>query len=543
MDCAAVKPKMEALVRGTLPDAERVLAEQHIGTCEGCRLELELVRAIGSQEKPAAVGQADWTLDRIFGAEHQEGVRPQAAPASGSESAPPHQEDSGPTAAIFGENQSAAEAMDQDERPGADAAPDAASGAQSDADDDPSSQGPSSWAFEPADAKAHPKPPEESLFFAEEALARRRGARGKKGSNLRVILWGAGGVIGAILLALSSWFVLHMAPSDADVPPTPSGTIEEPGTVAPDQTSAEQIPDQPVVPEPAPPEPTQEVPEPGAPDPGTVSSDRSAGAAAPHAHEQKTSASSAPLSLPLPRSGIAASRAPAPVATKHAPPPPPRQAADAQQPGPATPRVAEPSRPSAPPSSSASDAPIRREESNAGFAEDSPPEPDAAAESLGRASEDEGAVVRPAPATSWLAPGSQRPGSNDSASPRSSTAPPPDKAPEQSEPAPKIVRPIDRIHLATVAAEEEGDLVALRRLRATWKDFMSKMGVGPDRARARREYADCLWAIQSITGRRSDQKVALAAYREYLLSAPAGGADSRSVSRLRQLEDALTERR
>jgi hypothetical protein len=72
---------------------------------------------------------------------------------------------------------------------------------------------------------------------------------------------------------------------------------------------------------------------------------------------------------------------------------------------------------------------------------------------------------------------------------------------------------------------------------------MSKMGVGPDRARAKREYADCLWAIQSLTGRRVDQKDALAAYREYILSAPAGGADSRSVSRLRQLEDALSERR
>ena len=67
--------------------------------------------------------------------------------------------------------------------------------------------------------------------------------------------------------------------------------------------------------------------------------------------------------------------------------------------------------------------------------------------------------------------------------------------------------------------------------------------VGPDRARARREYGDCLWAIQSLTGRKADQRDALAAYREYLLNAPAGGADSRSVSRLRQLEDAITEHR
>jgi hypothetical protein len=94
-----------------------------------------------------------------------------------------------------------------------------------------------------------------------------------------------------------------------------------------------------------------------------------------------------------------------------------------------------------------------------------------------------------------------------------------------------------------VEAEERGELAALRRLRGSWKSFMSKMGVGPQRARAKREYADCLWAIQSLTGSRADQKSALAAYREYLLGAPAGGADSRSVSRLRQLEDALSEKR
>ena len=520
MDCAAVKPKMEALVRGTLPDAERVLAEQHVGTCEGCRLELELVRAIGSQEKPAAVGQADWTLDRIFGAERQEGGPSQAAPAPGSGPAPSDQSGSAPTADLFGEAPSAA-----------DTAPDA----QPDADGDPMNQGPSSWAFEPADAKADRKPPEESLFFAQEALARRR-AGGKKGSNLRVILWGTGGVVGAILLAISSWVVLHMAPSDSDKPPAPSEANEDSSAAAPGETPAEQAPEQPVAPEPAPAPSatTQEVPAPSAPPPGTVSS------AAPYAREQRTSASSAPQPLPLPRTGMTASRAPEPVTTKHAPAPPPRQAAAAQQPAP---RVAEPSKPSAPPpGASASGASSESEEPNAGSAEDSPPEPDTPAENPSRASENERAVGRRVPATSWLAPGS-----NDSARLRSGTTPPPNKAPvaqEQSEPAPpKTVTPIDRIHLATVAAEEEEDLVALRRLRTTWKTFMSKMGVGPDRARARREYADCLWAIQSLTGKGSDQKDALAAYREYLLSAPAGGADSRSVSRLRQLEDAISERR
>jgi hypothetical protein len=122
-----------------------------------------------------------------------------------------------------------------------------------------------------------------------------------------------------------------------------------------------------------------------------------------------------------------------------------------------------------------------------------------------------------------------------------SRAPKADPPPEtEAPPQPEVSTPIERLHLATVAATERGDLDGLRHLRTTWKSFMVKV-IGPDRSRAKREYADCLWAIQDATGRRADQKDALAAYRDYLLGAPAGGADSRSVSRLRQLEDALAE--
>ena len=113
---------------------------------------------------------------------------------------------------------------------------------------------------------------------------------------------------------------------------------------------------------------------------------------------------------------------------------------------------------------------------------------------------------------------------------------------EEKPPEPLLDTPIQRLHLATVASEERGDLADLRRLRSAWKEFMTRT-VGPDRARARREYANCLWAIQNLTGKRGDQKETLAAYREYLLTAPAGGADSRSASRLRQLEEAVTEKR
>ena len=94
MDCAAVKPRMEALVSGSLPESERTMAEQHIAICEGCRLELELVRAIGSQEKqPAGTGSKDdWTLDRIFGG------------SGGSEAASPSPEsaETSGSASIFG---------------------------------------------------------------------------------------------------------------------------------------------------------------------------------------------------------------------------------------------------------------------------------------------------------------------------------------------------------------------------------------------------------------------------------------------------------
>ena len=69
---------------------------------------------------------------------------------------------------------------------------------------------------------------------------------------------------------------------------------------------------------------------------------------------------------------------------------------------------------------------------------------------------------------------------------------------------------------------------------------MIRSATGTDRARAKREYADCLWAIQEISKRDADRKEALTAYRDYVLYAPAGGADARTVSRMRHLEDILS---
>lgn len=83
--------------------------------------------------------------------------------------------------------------------------------------------------------------------------------------------------------------------------------------------------------------------------------------------------------------------------------------------------------------------------------------------------------------------------------------------------------------------------MALRKLKDAWRGLV-RTSIGPDRARAKRELGDCLWAIQTLTAKASDQKDALVAYRDYVLNAPAGGADARTVARMRQLEDALADK-
>jgi hypothetical protein len=118
-------------------------------------------------------------------------------------------------------------------------------------------------------------------------------------------------------------------------------------------------------------------------------------------------------------------------------------------------------------------------------------------------------------------------------------------APEEARPATPpdeadTSGPVGRLHLATVKAHGERDLEALRKIKASWKSYL-RTSLGVDHERAKREMADCLWAIQEITGRDADRKEALTAYREYVLHAPAGGADARTISRMRHLEDVLSD--
>ncbi len=549
MDCAAVKPRMEALVNGSLPESERSVAEQHILICEGCRLELELVRAIGSQDKAPAVGKDDWTLDRIFGAEKKsDGANPSASDSAASasdDSSASSPSSSGPWGMKDSE---AAPSSDAASSPSSDAAADSLFGPAEPASSPASSTlesaatesvaepprkwgkrteaGPgagNSWDFEPTDSKSSMKPPEQSLFFATEALTRRRDLDSKKGSNLKLILWGTGGLVGAALLAFSSWFVLHMSapvPSNSTPgaqPPANGAPSEE--TAQPPDNSAQNTPSTPprvaassTSPQPMPlgtrttsPAPVTRVPNTTATEPKPLSS--------------------APSSASTPRSS---------TTTEHRP-----SESHAHATGPVATQTPRPSqtRPSSEPGSRSSQSgPSQPAPTNLSDDTPSTEAGDDSQTDAPHSGSSTGVDKTPTPKTAHPAPTGMR------GSTMWQTQTPKPVEPETEAPAAEVSTPIERLHLATVAAEERGDLDTLRRLRATWKSFMVKI-VGPDRARAKREYADCLWAISDLTGRRADQKDTLAAYREYLLGAPAGGADSRSVSRLRQLEDALNEQR
>jgi hypothetical protein len=525
MDCAAVKPRMEALVSGSLPESERAQAEQHITTCEGCRLELELVRAIGSQEKPQTAGKEDWTLDRIFGSQGgQSGAQqaadsdptpaPSAFPTSWTKPKPPSEdsrEESGRGTSNADDSVRSGNSGEEKKPVPHPALP-------------PEVPQPENWDFEPADAKSSVKPPEESLFFAAEALTRSKDSE-KKGSK-HVILWGVGGVIGAVLLAASGWFVLHMTTTESrpTVPQSPANPSSDGGSPeqAPDPGSIEP-PMEELTPEPVPeaPDNTAQGRNPRMTTSSTQPSPLAVNPSAGRTPAAGSPTKPAPAANLAPRTTTAPPQKPATKGIQQPPASIPRPAPwipppDDEAPAPpAAPTVTPKPRNVAPPpvveSGPAEPAPTNRE---------------------------------PVPAPSQEKPRSQSwLDAHAGSGPTSKSGATTSETPPAADPAPgEVVSPIERLHLATVDAEEREDLDALRRLRTSWKSYISKMGVGPLRSRAKREYADCLWAIQSLTGSRADQKSGVAAYREYLLGAPAGGADSRSVSRLRQLEDALSER-
>ncbi|MGE5178152.1 MAG: zf-HC2 domain-containing protein [Bacteroidota bacterium] len=426
-------------------------------------------------------------------------------------------------------------------------------------DEAPPSDAPS-WDFEPVESNGKAKPPEGSLFFAKEALA--RGTPRKKGSPAaRLALWAGGGVLGVGLLAASIWIALTMHPP---LPPAVHGTRSE----RTDGLAQVGEPGTPAAPPVAPVDSTAAA---GA---GPASASAASAPAAPSA--------TAPLTAPATPATTPGASAAAPSST--GPATAQESAARAVSPASMTDQEA-PAHVRA-----AARTPVAKTGTSAGHGGHgtaitktmSKSEALARADTIGK----DGARARTAKAggnASARAPApradnrsttvSAAPKSTESASqPQAETSPPvespasdgtsspesgktePDATAKTAAPAPdaagtpagtsspeeSVERPIDRIHLATLAAEQNADLPGLRKMRDTWHGFL-KTSLGPDRARAKRELADCLWAIQTLTSKTSDQKEALAAYRDYVLNAPAGGADARTVARMRQLEDALTE--
>ncbi len=513
MDCAEAKLRIESYVAGQLLAGEKAAMEAHLSDCAECRLDGELTRASKSAPTrslpPAAPPEAaarpsagEWTIESIFG----------SASGSGSGSASTSTSASAPAPAPADTLESGFESGATYRAPtesGPQAEPDVplpdvlqGSAPSASREEKDTANGAPGWQFEPADQKDGATPPEGSLFFAEEALTRTGTPPKAKSSVLRVVMGVVGGVVGLGLLGVSIWFALTLKPST----PHDSAMLPVPGTPAAESPGAGE---------------TSAIADP---------------ALDPAATEHSTVAPAAPSPVETALSDV-------PHAS-HAVKPPPHEARVREtappkhDPTPAAPPKQEPTPPWAADPAPPKPAPERplwepaiREEAYVPPAP--PPEkprptnpaPEASTPPPAPAPETEAPSPPPAAVTPWpkSAPGSQ--------------------PPQEPIPAPDAVqRPIDRLHLATLAAEQNADLPALQKLKETWRSFL-RTSIGPDRARAKRELGDCLWAIQTLTTRTSDQKAALVAYRDYLLNAPAGGADARTVARMRQLEDALAESR
>jgi len=381
------------------------------------------------------------------------------------------------------------------------------------------------WGFEPAVPPREAAPPEKSLFFAEEALARKEKPTTEQGPKLpvrRLVMWSGGALLGLGLLAVSVWmaFAFHGVP------------VREPGHAG----AAAATNSAPIVAHSAPlaaGQPTagaSSAPAPGRTpaQAGNPSATQAPTASAPGATTAQTlpsnaiaaspagaAASSTPTGTPLastnPTTALGTKQGSAPAAASQS------SSESGESPVPYVTKIKTPMKPV-----------------HDDMADDFKTDPDAEAPS-----HDDVVHV---PITKHVGGGysaTSRP-SASSVTPAPEPAPASKTAtPEADSPA-AVSGPIDRLHLATEHATKTSDLDALRRLKTTWKNFL-RTSTGADRSRAKREYADCLWGIQAVTGRDSDRREALVAYRDYVLNAPAGGTDTRTVSRMRTLEDALSE--
>jgi hypothetical protein len=376
----------------------------------------------------------------------------------------------------------------------------------------PSPPSKKAWDFEPVDPPRASSPPEESLNFAEEALNRSSQREGSR-ALFRVVLWSCGALAGVALLTVSVWMAMaHRESADEAqslAPPPPSQVADSVavGSGAPkDSTSVRAgvpttaAPEPSTAPPPTPAPPPQ--PKPQA-QPGTGTSVASTSGPGTKATTPKSSATMGAGSKAIPNAAVSTSGS-QPASGSHGA----ESSAPQTAPSPAPPRRGPPT----------------REE---GFE----PVTDGPADTK----------------ATWSQSDFTPPPTQTQRKPAVSTRPPVlfEPAPVEARPATPpdetdTSGPVGRLHLATVKAHEERDLEALRKIKASWKSYL-RTALGVDRERAKREMADCLWAIQEMTGRDADRKEALTAYREYVLHAPAGGADSRTINRMRHLEDVLSD--
>ncbi|MEK7348027.1 MAG: zf-HC2 domain-containing protein [Candidatus Eisenbacteria bacterium] len=518
MDCSEAKPQLTALVSGRLSPDDEAELRTHLETCEECSLEVKLLQGRSAPSPaapepkpepllkvaPLAPPHSDWTVEKIFG----DGGASGAAPP-GDAVASPAAPSARPSPLFAAEEPTAIPAI------AAETAPPKPSSAAKPA--------PDAWDFELADAARDATPPEESLLFAEQALNRRIDDPSRKGAALRAILWSGGAVAGVALLGVSLWMAMavHRAP-----PREIAARVKN--STAPTSEAKPPMPDPPEKPE--------------APTLDASASNPETGEAAPSA-------------LPAQTPPASSAAAPAPIKSSLAPKSPPAAPPSA----PAGAKASAP-KPTLPPASKSADATAPAAVVKSGATSVATKDPPPAAKPAAAAS---GPAAATPPAASakrddddmWPTddPVHATPAAPKSAAPpkqAAGSAPETQRsvsAAETATPAapetPRVdLKPIDRIHAATDQAAKDQDLLALRELKTTWKNLLRTV-VGPDRSRAKRELADCLWVIQALSGRIADQRETLLAYRDYLLSAPAGGADARSAARLRELEDAISERR
>jgi hypothetical protein len=518
VDCATVKSRLSGLVSGTLTPEEKAETEAHLASCEGCRLEHHLLQAIhgtgtSGSETPAP------TPPEIYPSKGPaRDPEPHVPPPPPPQLVPPAHE-----AGLTLESLTPTMSVPDPEVSFADVgltSPALATGSDEPdsrlAEDSavpsliPSPRSKKAWDFEPVDPPRSSSPPEESLNFAEEALnrsSRREGSR----AVFRVVLWSFGALAGVVLLAVSVWMAMAHRESAGDAqalaPPPPSHVADSVAVGSAVPKDSTSVP----------------VPATAAPAPSMTPAPALAPAPQPKTQAQPSVTPVTGTSVPATQASPSKLSPPPTVSSKAGP------KAAASTSGSQAVSGSHRTEPSAPQTATSPAPPRRgpptREE---GFE----PVTDGPADTKATWSQSD---FTPAPTQTQRKPttSTSRPTVLFEPAPEEARpATPPDEADTSG--------PVGRLHLATVKAHGERDLEALRKIKASWKSYL-RTSLGVDRERAKREMADCLWAIQEITGRDADRKEALTAYREYVLHAPAGGADARTISRMRHLEDVLSD--